>query len=394
MIYLDNSATTRPYDEVIELTAELMRNQYGNPSSLYSFGIKALDIMEEARRTIASTLPPGGRIVFTSGGTESDNTAIFSAVRKNRRQGRRIITTAAEHPAVMETCRRLAEDGWDIVYVPTDADGVMKLSAFEEALNQETILVTMMAVNNETGAIMPVLESYRLVQKFNKKHGTKILFHCDAVQAYGKLDLREAPFDMISASAHKFHGPKGVGFLYIKKGVVLPPHLLGGGQESGFRSGTENVPGIAGMGVAAARATGRMEEKAEHMEKLGETLLQILTGALEDVRVNGPEETGRTLKDAGKRCPSVLNLSFMNTRGEVLLHTLERDEIFVSTGSACSSHKTGDSKVLQAMGMNHREIEGAIRFSFSEENTEEEIRTAAEKVIEAVQVFRRLGSFR
>lgn len=394
MIYLDNSATTRPYDEVIERMTELMKNEYGNPSSLYTFGIKALEIIEQARRTIAGTLPPGGRIVFTSGGTESDNMAIFSAVRKNRRNGRRIITTAAEHPAVTEACRRLAEDGWDVVYVPTDAEGVMELSAFEEALNEETLLVTAMAVNNETGAIMPVPEAYRIVQEYNKKHGTKILFHCDAVQAYGKLDLREAPFDMISASAHKFHGPKGVGFLYVKKGVVLPPHLLGGGQESGYRSGTENVPGIAGMAVAAARAAGHTEETAAHTEKLGETLLRILTESLDDVRVNGPREAGRSLKDAGKRCPSVLNLSFLKTRGEVLLHTLERDEIFVSTGSACSSHKTGDSKVLQAMGMNHREIEGALRFSFSEQNTEEEIREAAAKVVEAVQAFRRLGSFR
>lgn len=394
MIYLDNSATTRQYEEVTELLCHMGKEEFGNPSSLHTLGFAAANTLSAARAQVAAQLPPGGTVVFTSCGTESDNAAIFSAVRKRKRRGNRVITSQVEHPAVLEACRRLEEEGIEVIYLKPDEDGVVSLRELEEAVNEETILVTLMAVNNEVGAIEPVLPAADFLKAFNKRHGTEILLHTDAVQAFGKLALGNVPADMISLSGHKIHAPKGVGALFLRKGLTLPAHIVGGGQEGNLRSGTENTGGIAGFGLAAELAHKDRARKMRQMAEVSEYLRKGLMESLSEVRCNGPEASGESMTEYGKRCPSVLNLSFAGTRGEVLLHTLEQDGIFVSTGSACSSHKTGDSHVLRAMGRSHKEIEGAVRFSFSEFNTIAEMDEVIDRVTAAVKRFRRLGSFR
>ncbi len=394
MIYLDNSATTRQYDEVTDLMAEIQRNHFANPSSLHSLGFEAGNYLFEARERVAKAFPYDGRIVFTSGGTESDNMAIFSACRKMRRRGNKIITTVLEHPAVLECMKRLEEDGFEVVYLPSSVDGYVEPQALKAALDEKTILVTMMAVNNEVGTIEPVLPCYHIVEEFNALHGTQIIFHTDAVQAFGKMSFEDVPFDMVSISGHKFHGPKGVGALYIRKGLSIPPHILGGGQENGLRSGTENTPGIAGLGRAVEMTTVDMMNKQHQMAQVNDYFRNAVIEEIPDVQLNGYAQQGYELQDFGTRCPSVINFSFLGTRGEVLLHTLEQDGIYVSTGSACASHHTGDSHVLQAMSMSHKEIESAIRFSFSEFNTLEEMDFVIDRLKAAVSRFRRLGSFR
>ena len=394
MIYLDNSATTRQYDEVTELIYKLSKDSYGNPSSLHTFGFDAGNILYDARREIEDLMYPGGEVIFTSGGTESDNMALVSTARKMKRRGKRILTTRIEHPAILETCRRLADDGYDVEYLSVDSSGCVSPEDVADALTEDTILVSIMTVNNETGAIQPVLPASKAVREFNKKNGTSIVFHTDAVQAFGKLPMDETQFDLVSVSGHKFHGPKGTGFLYMNKDLKLPAFITGGGQENGYRSSTENTPGIAGIGLAAKMSNEDIITKMSKMGEVNEYLRKGLMTELPDVFLNGPEELGYTLHDYGKRCPTVLNLRFKDTRGEVLLHTLEQDRIYVSTGSACSSHKTGDSHVLQAMGLDHKQIEGAIRFSFSEFNTIEEMDEVIDRTKAAVTRFRKLGSFR
>ena len=394
MIYLDNSATTRQYDEGTELMYKVAKDNFGNPSSLHTLGFEAGNLLYDARRQVEDLLPPAGLVVFTSGGTESDNMALLSSARKLRRRGNKIITTKVEHPAVLETCKRLKDEGFEVVYLDTDVDGYVEEQAVKAALDENTIIVSVMAVNNEVGTIMPVVHIGRAVRDFNRQHGTEIIFHTDAVQAFGKLAMDDVDADLISASGHKFHGPKGTGFLYIKKRHHIPPFITGGGQEGGLRSSTENTPGIAGLGLAAEMACNNLTVKISEMGMVNNYLLNGLKTEIKDIMVNGPEELGYNMLDSGKRCPSVLNISFEGTRGEVLLHTLEQDGIYVSTGSACSSHKTGDSHVLSAMSMTHKEIEGALRFSFSEFNTIEEMDHVIDRVKIAVERFRRLGSFR
>lgn len=394
MIYLDNSATTRQYDEVTDLMVRLQKDYFGNPSSLHSMGFEAGNYLFDARENVSRTFPYDGRIIFTSGGTESDNTAIFSSCRKMRRRGNKIITTEIEHPAVLECMKRLKEDGYQVEYLKADVNGYVEPQALKAALDENTILVTMMSVNNEVGTIEPVLPCYDIVQDYNRLYGTRILFHTDAVQAFGKMSFDDVPFDLISISGHKFHGPKGVGALYVRKGVDIPPHILGGGQENGYRSGTENTPGIAGLGLAAKMTTENLQEKQMKMMQVNDYFRKAVVEEIPDVQLNGFEEQGLELTDFGTRCPSVINFSFLGTRGEVLLHTLEQDGIFVSTGSACASHHTGDSHVLQAMSMSHKEIESAIRFSFSEFNTAQEMDFVIDRLKNAVARFRRLGSFR
>lgn len=394
MIYLDNSATTRQYDEVSNLMCKLAKENWGNPSSLHKLGFEANNLLFDARKEIEKYFYGNGSVIFTSGGTESDNMALLSTARKLRRRGNRIVTTKVEHPAIIETCRRLIDDGFIIDFLDCDVDGYVEPHIVRSALDNNTILVSMMTVNNEVGTIESVLPAYKMVQDYNKEKGTNILFHTDAVQAFGKLRLDEAPFDLISVSGHKIHGPKGVGLLYMKKDLKLPPYILGGGQEGGYRSSTENTNGIAGLCLATKMSYDNSLEKLKKMADVNDYLRKGLQSELEDIEVNGPVEQGFSLLDYGKRCPSVLNISFYGTRGEVLLHTLEQDEIYVSTGSACSSHKTGDSHVLKAMSMDHKEIESAIRFSFSEFNTIDEMDYVIDKVKTAVNRFRKLGSFR
>ena len=394
MIYLDNSATTRQYDEVTELMYKAAKENFGNPSSLHALGFEAGNLLYDARRQLEDLLPPAGNVIFTSGGTESDNMALLSSARKLRRRGNKIITTKVEHPAVLETCKRLKEDGFDVVYLDVDVDGYVEEQAVRAALDKNTIIVSVMAVNNETGTIEPVTAIGRTIKEFNRQNGTEIIFHTDAVQAFGKLPVDDLDADLISASGHKFHGPKGTGFLYMKKRISLPALITGGGQEGGFRSSTENTPGIAGMGLAAGMAYENLMMKISNMGMVNNYLLSGLKSEIKDTIINGPEELGYTLAEHGRRCPSVLNVTFEGTRGEVILHTLEQDGIYVSTGSACSSNKTGDSHVLQAMSMTHKEIEGALRFSFSEFNTTDEMDYVIDRTKTAVERFRRLGSFR
>lgn len=395
MIYLDNSATTRQYDEVTDEMVRVAKNYFGNPSSLHRLGFDAGNILFNTRREFEECFGPDGTIIFTSGGTESDNWAIMNAAYKHRRSGKKIITTKIEHSAILKNCKRLEDEGFNVEYLDVDVDGYLEPQVLKAALDEDTILVSIMTVNNEVGTIEPVKECQRIVREYNKAHNRNIVFHTDAIQAFGKLRFDDSDFDLISVSAHKIHGPRGVGLLYMKNDVKLPPYICGGGQEMGYRSGTENTPGIAGFGVASHIAHKNLEERMKTVGEVNNYLRKGLQSEIKDVILNGPEELGYTLHDGGKRCPSVLNLSFLGTRGEVLLHTLEQDGIYVSTGSACSSHnKNSGSHVLKAMSMDDKEIEGAIRFSFSEYNTFEEMDVVIEKVKTAVNRFRKLGSFR
>lgn len=393
-VYLDNSATTRQYDEVTEAMIRYMRDKFGNPSSLYRPGIDAEKAVKEARKKVAGAFSCGdSEVYFTSGGTESDNTAIFGAAEAGRRRGNRIITTAVEHPAVLEAVHRLEESGFEAVYVPVKKDGTLDTDALKSAVNEKTALITVMSVNNESGVIMPVAEIAAFKDAYNKEHGTGIMFHTDAVQAFGKMKVLKPGVDMASVSAHKIHGPKGTGALYINKDKHIRPYIVGGGQEKHFRSGTENVPAIAGFGVAAEKAYASLDARMSHISEVRAYLLNGIKDQIEDIKINSIEECGRSGEE-NLCCPSVLNISFLGTRGEVILHTLEQSGIYVSTGSACSSNKKGRSHVLTAMGLSEREIEGAVRFSFSEENTIAEMDYVLEKLKEAVARFRKLGSFR
>ena len=394
MIYLDNSSTTRQYDEVTEKMANVASETFGNPSSLHRLGLKAEEEVKTARKYIAKAIGcSDDEIYFTSCGTESDSTAILGTVEKKAHQknaGKKIISTAVEHPAILEPLKKLEKEGYEIVLVGVDKSGNLKLDELKNAVDENTILISVMTVNNESGAIMPIREIAEFKNEFNKIHGTDIWLHTDCVQALGKVDLRKftakGGVDMLSCSAHKIHGPKGMGFLYIRKGIDCKPFLLGGGQEKGFRSGTENVAGIAGFGLACKIAYDNFEKRISGMSECHQYLLDGLRKNVPDIVINSPEDG----------CCSVLNVSFMGTRGEVLLHTLEQDEIYVSTGSACSSNHSSKngSHVLNAMGKTPKEIEGAIRFSFNEFNTVEEMDFVTEKVSQAVQKFRRLGAFR
>ncbi len=388
MIYLDNSATTRQYDEVNSAMLSAMTDTFGNPSSLHRLGLASEKAVKAARADIADAIGVSpAEVYFTACGTESDNTALFGTARAKRRTGKRIITTKVEHPAILEPCKRLESEGYEIVRLDVDGEGFVSADAVADALKEDTVLVSIMAVNNESGCIMPIEEIGRRIRAYNKDHGTGILFHSDMVQSFGKVRFNMDLIDMASFSAHKIHGPKGIGALYVKKGVNIEPFLLGGGQEQHFRSGTENVPSIIGFGTAARKSSSEFERRTKAMENAKQRLLSGIKDRVDIIRVNTP--------DHDSAC-SVLNISFIGTRGEVILHTLEQSEIYVSTGSACSSNHSskGGSHVLRAMGLKPNEVEGAIRFSFSEFNTAEEMDTVIEAVAAAVEKFRKLGSFR
>lgn len=387
MIYLDNSATTRQDDAVTELMVRCMREDFGNPSSLHRLGLNAEKLVKAARAQVLEAAGrPGDTLIFTSGGTESDNTAIFGAAKAGRRRGRKIVTSAAEHPAVLECCESLAAEGYEVVRIGVDRNGRLDLAAAEDAIDDKTILVTVMQVNNETGTIFPVDEIAEII----RRKQAPALLHCDAVQSFGKTGL-PAGADMISLSGHKIHGPKGSGALILRSGMHLPVFMHGGGQEGGRRSGTENVPAIAGLGLASSLCTKNRTAQMEKITALRAKLMEGLKSEIPDTVINSPEEAGN---DPGMCLGSLLNVSFPGTRGEVILHTLEQEGICVSTGSACSSNKKGRSHVLKAMGLGDKEIEGALRFSLSRFNTEEEIEAAVEKTAAAVKRFRLLGSFR
>ena len=387
-VYLDNSSTTRQHDFVTELMVKMMREDFGNPSSLHRMGVTAEKALKAARKQTALSLGAGeNEIYFTSGGTEGDNTAIFGAWEAGKRAGNKILTSAVEHPAVLEACRRLERQGAQVVYLGVDREGRVDLQQLKDELTEDVILITVMHVNNELGTVQPLEEIGKLKREAEKRWGSRILFHTDAVQSYGKEPVETARWavDMLSVSGHKVHGPKGIGALYIREGIHIPSFIWGGGQEKGFRSGTENMPAIAGLGLAAECATKDKEERITRLRELKARLLSGIEESLTDVRVNSPQ---------GEDCsPSILNVSFFGCRGEVLLHMLEQKDIYVSTGSACSSHKKG-SHVLSAAHLPDEAIEGAVRFSLSEYNTEEQIDFAVREIAAAVESQRRLrGAF-
>ena len=379
IVYLDNSSTTKPYKEAVDRVVFYMTEDYGNPSSLHGLGLNAEKAVKEARAAVAKGLgATAGEIYFTSGGTEADNMAIIKGAQSKRRAGNRIITTKTEHPAVLEPCAYMEKQGFEVVYIDVDSRGRIDLEQLKNAINDDTILISVMHVNNELGSINPIAEISKL--KGNA------LFHSDAVQSYGKVDINAGSMDidMISVSGHKIHGPKGIGAIYIRKGANVSPYIMGGGQEKNMRSGTENVPAIAGFGAAADISYTNMKTRTDNMKAARAHLLEGIRGSISDIKVNSPEDG----------CPSVLNISFLGTRGEVLLHMLEDCGIYVSTGSACSSNKHGQSHVLKAIGLTDREIEGTLRFSFSEFNTIEEMDYVLENLTAIVKRFRRLGTFR
>ncbi|QAT43054.1 cysteine desulfurase family protein [Aminipila luticellarii] len=393
-VYLDNSATTKQYDAVTDKMIEYMREDFGNPSSLHKLGLTAEKAVRAARKNVAEALNAREEeIIFTSGGTESDNTALLGAASARKRRGKKIITTAIEHPAILEAAGRLENLGFTIEYIGVDEKGTVDMESFRQSITEDTILISAMGVNNEVGTMEPIHEMVQIKNEYNKKHGTEVLFHTDAVQAFGKLPVQSSGIDMISVSGHKIHGPKGIGALYIRKGLTIEPYLIGGGQEKHMRSGTENVPAIAGFGQAAQTAGRNLENRVRKMSAARDYLLEGIQTEIKDIKINSAEKDS-PIWEQGLCCPSVLNISFLGTRGEVLLHTLEQADIYVSTGSACSSNKKGQSHVLKAMGLKDKEIEGAIRFSFSEFNTTEEMDYVLEHLKQAVTKFRKLGSFR
>jgi cysteine desulfurase len=388
-VYLDNSATTRQYDQVTEKMVHFMSLDYGNPGSLHRMGLEAEKALEVARQEVAEAMnAKKEEIFFTSGGTEADNAAIFGVVKKYKNwsgSGRKIITSQVEHPAVMKALDSLEQEGWDIVRLSVDKDCRIDLKEFEATLDEKTVLVTIMLVNNEVGSIFPLEEISRRVKDFNHTNKTEVRVHSDGVQGLGKVSLPRN-LDLMSVSAHKIHGPKGIGALFIRKGLTIPPYIMGGEQERGFRSGTQNVPGIVGFGTACQQG---FQQEAFRIKKLRASKNYFYKGLkeeLSDILVNGGLEEDLY-------APSILNLSFLGTRGEVLLHFLEEDGIYVSTGAACSSKKRGESSVLLAMGKTKEEIQGAIRFSFSEFNTIEEMDYTIERLKKAVLRMRGLKSF-
>ncbi len=381
--YLDNSATTRCSDRACQLMVDLLTKDYGNPSSLHMKGIEAERFVETAKKKIAKTLRVSEKeIIFTSGGTESNNLAIIGAAMANRRAGNHIITTSIEHASVENPMEFLKEQGFDITYLSVDENGIISLEELEEAVTEQTILVSMMQVNNEIGAIEPVAEAAELIKKKNPA----TLIHVDAIQSYGKMYIypKKLGIDMLSVSGHKIHGPKGSGFLWVKEKTKLKPLILGGGQQKGMRSGTENVPAIAGLGEAAEEIYENLDEKRTHLYGLKQRFIDGIE------KLEGTHVNGKTGEDSA---PHIVSVSFEGIRSEVLLHSLEDRGIYVSSGSACSSNnhagKQKGSKTLRNIHLKENLLDSTLRFSFSVHTTEEEIDYALEVLGELLPVLKK-----
>ena len=374
-VYLDNSSTTKPCDEAVAEINEALTVDFGNPSSLHALGFGAEKRVSLARKTAAEMLKSKEtEIYFTSGGTEGNNTAVFGAAYARKKRGNRIVTTAAEHPSVLEPLKRLESEGFEIIRIKPDSNGNISEKSIFDAVNEKTILVSIMLVNNETGAVFPVSAAREAINKA----GAPAILHCDAVQAFGKIpiDVNTLGADVITASAHKIHGPKGVGIIYVKKGVTLKPLILGGGQQSGFRSGTESVPLICGL-YGAMSAIGDINKNLEKVKIIRDFALESLK-SVDCIKVNSPECA----------LPYLLNFSVLGYRSETLLHFLEREGIYVSSGSACARGK--GSHVLDAMGLSHGRIDSAIRISFSRFNTENDINRLISALKSAVTTIRKV----
>ena len=378
-VYLDNSATTKCLPEVAALMTRIMCDEYGNPSSLHKKGVESEKYVRYAKEVIAKCMKVQEKeILFTSGGTESDNIALIGGAYANYRAGRHIITTRIEHPAVLQTCAYLEEQGFAVTYLPVNAKGVVSLADLERAMTKNTILVSIMHTNNEVGAVQPIEQAGELIKRMNPN----TLFHVDAVQGFGKCRIypKRMHVDLLSVSAHKIHGPKGVGFLYINEKAKVRPIIFGGGQQKGMRSGTENVPGIAGMAKAIEEIFTDFDEKMEYLYSIKERFVKGVS-ALEGIRLNGP--VGRD------GAPHVVSVSIQGVRSEVMLHALEDKGIYVSAGSACSSNKPSVSATLKAIGVEKQYLDATLRFSFSLYTTEAEIDYTVKCLSELLPVLSR-----
>ena len=379
-VYLDNSATTRCYPEVGELVYKVMCRDYGNPSSMHRKGVEAEHYVKESKEILARLLKVNAKeIFFTSGGTESDNLALIGTARAARRSGNHLITSAIEHPAILNTMRHLEEEeGFRVTYLPVDANGQIKLEALRDALCKDTVLVSVMYVNNEVGAVQPVEQAARIVKSYNPS----ILFHTDAVQGFGKYRIypKRLGVDLLSASGHKIHGPKGIGFLYINERVKITPIVYGGEQQKNVRSGTENVPGIAGIGLASKMIYRDLDMKVALMRELKEHFLEGVTKI--------PNTTIHGLTDENS-APHIISVGFAGVRSEVLLHALEEKGIYVSSGSACASNHPAVSGVLKGIGAAREYLDATLRFSMSEFTTKEEIDYTLETLYNCVPVLRK-----
>lgn len=378
-VYLDNSATTRCFDEVAALMTQIMCEDYGNPSSLHRKGVQAEKYVRYAKDVIARNLKVNEKeIFFTSGGTESDNLALRGCAYANCRSGRHLITTQIEHPAILQTMKHLEEEGFRVTYLPVDEKGCIRLEDLERAITGETILVSIMHTNNEVGSLQPVAQAGALIKRMNPK----ILFHVDAVQGYGKFKIypKKMKIDLLSVSGHKIHGPKGIGFLYVDEKVKIVPVVFGGGQQNGIRSGTENVPGIAGLAKAIEMVYSDLDGEVERLYQIKKAFVGGVR-KIDDVVVNGhPDETG---------APHVVSVSVRGVRSEVLLHALEDKGIYVSAGSACSAHKPQPSATLRAMGIPQELLGSTIRFSFSIFTTMEEINYTLQVMYDIIPMLRK-----
>ena len=372
LIYLDNSATTKPCDKAIDYMNNALKNAWGNPSSLHTLGLEAELLVDSARKTVAKYIKADlGEIIFTGSGTEANNTAIMSVA--NKKWGNRVITTQIEHPSVLETVKRLESLGFEVIKLKPQENGVISLEDLKNALNEKTVLVSSMLVNNEIGSIQPISEASKLIKEFSPK----AVFHCDAVQGFGKMpiNVKELGVDLLTASGHKVFAPKGIGFLYCKKTVKISPFITGGGQERGLRSGTESVPLISAL-EGAVLSLPEIGSALKIQKELWDYAVNLFNGS-GFIKVNSPENT----------LPYILNISVVGYRSETLLHFLERKNIFVSSGSACAKGEL--SYVLSALGLNKSEIDSALRISFAHNNTKEDIDSLLTALEEAVQKLRR-----
>lgn len=378
-VYLDNSATTRVMDEAARLVVEIFTKDYGNASSMHKKGVSAERYIKYAKETLAKIMKVKDKeIYFTSGGTESDNWALIGSAYANMRAGRHLITTQIEHPAILQTMDYLERQGFEVTYLPVSKEGIVSLEALRKALRPDTILVSIMQVNNEVGAMQPIEEAAAII----KKQNPQTLFHVDAVQGFGKLPMypKKWGVDMVSVSGHKIHAPKGIGILYVREGVKIRPLIYGGGQQKNYRSGTENVPGAAGIAKAAELLYKHLDRDTERLYELRRYFIGELL-QMDDVYINGPMEEGAA--------PHIVSASIKGIRSEVLLHALEERDIFVSAGSACASKKHTVSATLQAMQIEQALLDSTIRFSFSIYTTKEELDDTLKALREIIPMLRR-----
>ena len=376
-VYFDNSATTKPYDEVIEAVSKGMKEYFGNPSSLHKIGMNCEKRLNEAREYFASTIKCNKEeIYFTSGGSEGNNLILKGLLKP----GHHFITTAFEHHSIISTCKQLEEKGVKVTYLDVDSEGRISLEDLEEAITKDTVLVSIMQVNNEIG----VIQDIEAIGKLIKERSSRAKFHVDAVQGYGKLpiDVNKSNVDFLTVASHKIHGPKGVGFIYIKKGIILNSLISGGSQEKGIRAGTENLPGIIGFEKAAQMTFEEMESRYDKVLELKKYFVERLN-EIKDIRVNGEIDGFSSY---------ILNVSFLGVRAEVLLHLLEEQNIYVATGSACTSKSSAahGSYVIKSLGLSNKEVESAIRFSFSYENTKEEVDYTIDVLKKSLMFLRRV----